>query len=220
MPVSSIEQTEDEVIVEGRTATHRAQHVIVALAPGLCERIRFTPPLTRARRELQRRMFTGSVVKCIVGYERPFWRQDGYSGEGVSDNGLVQLVFDDCSADGQKAALLAFILGDAAREARKLTSELRRQAVIACLERLFGEQAARPSGYVDYDWSGDEWSAGCYGGLHPPGVLSTVGGALRTPCGRIHFAGSESATRWQGFMDGALESGERAAEEVLDFLRS
>jgi monoamine oxidase len=219
-PVEVIEQTADEVIVRSGTHTYRAGRAILALAPGLCERIRFAPELPLARHELQRRMFTGSVIKCIVAYDEPFWRHDGYSGEAVADEGLAQVVFDDCSADGHNAALLVFILGDAARKASCLDLPARRQAVIDGLVRLFGERAARPSGYFDCDWSKDEWSAGCYVGLHPPGVLSTVGTALRAPCGRIHFAGSEAATRWPGFMDGAIESGERAAAEVLEARRS
>jgi monoamine oxidase len=181
----------------------------------VCERIRFRPELPAARSELQRRMPMGSVVKCIVAYDEPFWRRDGYSGEGIADTGLARIVFDDCSPDGKKAALLVFILGDAAREASRLAPEARRQAVVDGLVHLFGERAARPSGYVDHDWIGDEWSAGCYLGLLPPGVLSTVGAALRAPCGRVHFAGTEAATRWAGYLDGAIESGERAANEVL-----
>ena len=219
-PVEAIEQTEDEVVVHSHAHTYRAGRAIIGLAPGLCERIRFTPELTPARRQLQRRMFTGSVVKCIVAYKTPFWRDDGYSGEAVADDGLVRIVFDDCTGDGDKAALLAFIPGDAARKASCLTPEARRQAIIDDLVRLFGERAARPSDYVEYDWIRDPWSVGCYVGLHPPGVLSTVGTALRAPCGRVHFAGSETATRWPGFMDGALESGERAAAEVLEAMRS
>ena len=87
-------------------------------------------------------MFTGSVVKCIIAYDEPFWRHDGYSGEAVADNGLVQVVFDDCSGDGAQAALLAFILGDAARKASVMTPEARRQAVIAELVRFFGKRGS------------------------------------------------------------------------------
>src|SRR5262245_40559601 len=129
-PVEAVEQTADEVMVRSRAHTFRAGRAIVALAPGLCERIRFTPELPAARRELQRRMVTGSVVKCVVAYDEPFWRHNGYSGEAIADDGLAQVVFDDCSEGGHKAALLAFILGDAARRASCLTPDARRQAVI------------------------------------------------------------------------------------------
>jgi monoamine oxidase len=213
--VESIEQSQDGVIVRSRLGTYRAAYAILALAPALCDRVRFTPELLPARRELQRRMVTGSVVKCIVAYNEPFWRREGYSGEAIADNGLVRLVLDDCSPDGRQAALLVFILGDAARKASGMSPETRKQAVIDGLVPLFGERAARPTAYIDRDWIRDEWSAGCYVGLHPPGVLSTLGAALRTPSGRIHFAGSETATRWAGYMDGAIQSGERAAAEVL-----
>ncbi|HRI50352.1 MAG TPA: FAD-dependent oxidoreductase, partial [Pseudomonadota bacterium] len=64
----------------------------------------------------------------------------------------------------------------------------------------------------------ERWSRGCYFGLMPPGTLSRYGAALRTPCGRIHFAGTETAGRWLGYMDGAVESGRRAAREVLPLL--
>jgi monoamine oxidase len=214
-PVEEIEHTEHEVVVRTSAAKYRAAYAILALAPSLCDRIRFTPKLPRARCELQRHMVSGSVVKCVIVYDEPFWRRDGYSGEAIADDGLARVVFDDCSPDGRQAALLVFILGDAARQASKLSLEARRQAVLDALVQLFGKAAAEPVNYVDCDWIRDEWSTGCYVGLHPPGVLSTLGGALRTPCGRVHFAGSEAATRWPGYMDGAIESGERAADEVL-----
>jgi monoamine oxidase len=111
-------------------------------APGLCARIRFTPELTAARVELRRRMFTGSVVKCVVAYDEPFWRHQGLLGEAIADEGLAQVVFDDSFADGTNAALLAFILGDEARKASRLTLDARRQGVIEGLVRLFGERAA------------------------------------------------------------------------------
>src|SRR5262249_5517669 len=143
-PVEAIEQTQEEVIVRSRAGSYRAGRVILALAPALCERIRFTPERTPARRELEQRMPMGSVVKCIVAYEEPFWRREGYSGEAIAEDGFAQVVFDDCSPDGSKAALLVFILGDAARAASRLTPEARRQAVVEGLVRLFGERAARP----------------------------------------------------------------------------
>ena len=50
----------------------------------------------------------------------------------------------------------------------------------------------------------------------PPGVLTEFGSALREPCGRIHWAGTESSAKMYGFIDGAVRSGERAAAEVAE----
>ncbi|HEV8167317.1 MAG TPA: FAD-dependent oxidoreductase, partial [Actinomycetota bacterium] len=61
----------------------------------------------------------------------------------------------------------------------------------------------------------EEHSGGCYAGFFPPGVWTSYGTALRAPVGRLHWAGTETATVWTGYMDGAARSGERAAAEVL-----
>jgi monoamine oxidase len=83
------------------------------------------------------------------------------------------------------------------------------------LGALFGPRATRPLEYLDHDWTSEPWSRGCYAGLMAPGVLTSVGHALAEPVGRIHWAGTETARRWNGYMEGAVASGERAADEVL-----
>ena len=69
------------------------------------------------------------------------------------------------------------------------------------------------------DWSDEEWTRGCYGAHFPPGTWTQFGPALREPCGRLHWAGTETATVWAGYMDGAVRSGERVAAEVAAALR-
>jgi monoamine oxidase len=80
--------------------------------------------------------------------------------------------------------------------------------------RFFGPQAAHPVGFVEKNWNDDPWSGGCYGGVPGPGTLVAYGEALRAPCGRIHWAGTETATEWMGYLEGAIQSGHRAAAEV------
>ena len=67
---------------------------------------------------------------------------------------------------------------------------------------------------ADLDWIAEPWSTGCYVGLPRPGTLTAIGEALRTPCGRVHWAGTETAVEGCGYIDGAVESGERAATEL------
>ena len=68
--------------------------------------------------------------------------------------------------------------------------------------------------HLERDWSADPWTRGCYAGFLPPGALTSYGPALRTPVGRIHWAGTETAEDWNGYIEGAIRSGDRAADEV------
>jgi monoamine oxidase len=163
-------------------------------------------------------MAQGSVVKCMAVYDRPFWRERGLSGQLTSTRGPVSVGFDNSPPDGTPGVLLAFLEGRAAREGARLDPAQRRAAVLGCLARAFGPEAARPDHYVDKAWANDEWSRGCYGGFMPPGAWLDHGSALRAPIGPIHWAGAETATVWNGYMDGAVSSGRRAAAEVLEAL--
>ncbi|MFU8803997.1 MAG: flavin monoamine oxidase family protein [Bradymonadaceae bacterium] len=214
-PVRAIHQDDDgvEVIYDGGKV--RAERVIVALAPTLCGRIDYSPPMPPTRDLLTQRMPMGSIIKCIAAYERPFWREKGFSGELLSDTGAVQLGFDDTSDDGSHAALVGFISGDAARHWSERLDDERRGAVLESFARFFGDEALSPVEYVDKNWLSEEWTRGCYAGVMPPGTWTSCGEAMREPVGRIHWAGTETATRWNGYMDGAIEAGERAAGEVL-----
>jgi monoamine oxidase len=87
--------------------------------------------------------------------------------------------------------------------------------VLAELAGFFGPEAERPTEYLEQDWTAEPWTGGCSAGFTTPGALSRYGPALREPIGRIHFAGSETAQEYFGYMEGAIESGERAAREVL-----
>lgn len=218
-PVLAAEQDERGVTVRTPAGPLRARAVVLAVPPALAHKIDLGPALTPARATLHAEMPMGSVVKCVVAYERPFWREQGFSGEVVLDRGPLRMLFDDCGPDGRHPALVAFAVGSAAKAFGALPEAERRAIVLKTIDRAFGTAPA-PLAYVDKDWAADPWSAGCYVGVAPPGLLTRVGEALRRPCGRVHFAGTETATRWAGYLDGAIESGERAAAEVLDRLRT
>lgn len=217
-PVTAVAQDDRGVRVTTARASYRAQHCIVAIPPTLCNRIDFQPALPAARIALQSRMPMGSVCKCIAVYPRPFWKERGFSGEAVSDRGPIRAVFDDSPHPGSKSghgALIGFMLGDHLRQQGERDAALRRQDVLGAFARFFGDDALHPIDYIEKNWTAEPWSAGCYTGIMPPATLTRFGQALRAPIGRIHFAGTETATHWTGYMDGALESGGRAADEIL-----
>jgi monoamine oxidase len=108
--------------------------------------------------------------------------------------------------------------GDAAGSFWGLALSARRLAVLDQLAGAFGPKARQARDYFETDWSKEHWSRGCPTAIPGPGLLLTYGPSLRQPIGRIHWAGTETSTYWNGYMDGAVRSGERAAQEVLDEL--
>lgn len=214
-PVHAIAQDSDCVTVHSGTGKYQAQYVVVAIPPVLAGKIEWPSGLSIGRRVLHDYVPMGKVLKCVLAYQRPFWRDAGFSGEVVGNGDFVQVVFDDTPANHTYGALVGFALGDAAQRWSDRTRGERARAFRDELARFFGPQAQTPLAYVEKDWTVEPWSRGCYVGLMPPGLLTAHGNAVRAPIGRIHWAGTETALRWNGYMDGAVESGERAAEEIL-----
>jgi monoamine oxidase len=216
VPVRAIRQSGKEgVTLEADRVLVRARRAVVAVAPTLAGRLAYDPPLPGFRDQLTQRMPLGTVAKCMAIYEEPFWRNEGLSGQGLSDTGPVKLTFDNSPPGGSPGVLLGFLEGRRARELGRLPADERRSAVVDCFARLYGPRAARPDAYVERLWAEEEWSRGCYGCHMPPGAWTSYGPALRKPIGRLHWAGAEYATVWSGYMDGAVRSGERAAREAL-----
>jgi monoamine oxidase len=214
-PVRRIEHGEEGVTLRADRVIVRARRAIVAIPPTLAGRIAYDPPLSGYRDQLTQRFPMGACVKCMAFYEEPFWRGDGLSGSAVSDPGPLSIIFDNSPPDGSPGIIVGFLEGHWARELGRVGEDERRTAVLAGLARLFGPRAASPERYLERNWAEEEWSRGCYVGYTPPGVLTAYGPALRTPIGPIHWAGTETATVWNGYMDGAIQSGERAAREAL-----
>jgi monoamine oxidase len=218
-PVGRISQSEAGVRIEASGVEVEAARAIVALPPAIAERIEFDPPLPEERRRLGALLLPGALTKCMALYEEPFWRADGFSGESVTDAGPVTLSFDSSPRDGSAGVLLGFVGGPEARELAAMPVAERRAAVLACFERLYGPRAARPLDYAEQTWSEEEWSGGGPTSNFGPGGWTACGPALRAPVGRVHWAGTETATIWSGYMEGALQAGERAAADVVESSR-
>jgi monoamine oxidase len=219
-PVNQIAQDAQTVTVRASRGSWRARHAIVAVPPMLAGRIDYEPAMPPMRQGLTQRFPMGAVIKCIALYERAFWRERGMSGEAIGDGDPVGVVLasGEMPADLPAArlhSLTGFIEGEPARRWSNRPPAERRQAVLRDLARLLGAEAQEPAEYVEQDWVAELWTGGCSAGVMPAGVLSQFGPALRAPVGRLHWAGSETATEFHGYMEGALESGERAAAEVL-----
>jgi monoamine oxidase len=203
------------VVVDAGAVEIRAKRAILALPPALVPLIAFDPQLPPERLQLARRMTPGWLVKTTAIYDEPFWRAEGLSGEALNEDGPVTMTFDNSPPDGSPGALIGFVGGRDARDFARLGASERRAAVLRSFESLFGPRAAAAERYIERDWAAEEWSGGGPVANFATGGWTASGRVLREPVGPLHWAGTETATRWCGYMDGAVQSGERAAAEVL-----
>jgi monoamine oxidase len=217
-PVRTITQTGTGATVEADGASVNCKQVVVAIPPHLAGRLIYNPEMPGLRDQLTQRIPIGSLIKTIAVYDEPFWRSEGLNGQVTSDQGPVKAMFDASPASGTPGVLLGFIDGNDARTLSDKTPAQRQAAALESYVRYFGSKAANPRQYLDLPWELQTYTRGCPVGVTPPGVLTEYGTALRTPIGRIHWAGTETAFNWAGYMDGAVQSGQRAAQEVIDEL--
>jgi monoamine oxidase len=214
-PVRRLRQDAAGVEVLTDTVTVRAKRVINTAPPILAGRMDYDPPLPPVKSQLMDRSPAGQCIRCYAVYPEPFWRTDGFTGLGTDMDGPPGLSIDITPRYGTPGVLSAYIFGPPARHYATVSKEERKKAFLDGLVKRFGPKAARPVHYDERDWAAQEFSRGDMFAHYPPGVLTGFGKALREPCGRIHWAGTETASIWAGSMEGAIRSGERAADEVI-----
>ncbi len=218
-PVHRIEQRHGRVTVHAKGIDVEAREVILAVPPALAARIRFAPKLPAAHLKLLKGIAPGHLIKWEAVYDRPFWRDAGLSGQAVSELGPANTTFDNTPPSGSPGILFGFVGGAQARRFAKRSRAQRREQVLTNFVSCFGEEARNPRSSFELDWTQEAWTRGCPVGHTGQNVLHKYGHLLRKRVGHIHWAGTEFATYWNGYMDGAVRSGEVAASEVLKALR-
>jgi monoamine oxidase len=213
-PVSVIATEGDSAVVTSAERTVRARRAIVAVSPAIAGRIEFEPALPPAREALGQRMPMGAYMKGVAVYERAWWRDRGLSGLAFADRGPVQMVVDAGPAGGEPGVLVGFVTGAPARAMGGLAADARRRAVLDAMTAALAPEAATPVAYRDFNWLEERWSRGGPVGLMGPGTLTGLGPVLKEPVGPVHWAGTDTATEWNGYMEGAIQAGERAAGEI------
>jgi monoamine oxidase len=214
-PVYKIEQHRHGVTVVAEHVTVRAKYVIVAIPPTLAGRIEYDPLMPSQRDGFTQRNPQGALIKVEAFFERPWWRDNGLTGAAVSTLGPAKTTFDVSPEDGKIGGLLGFVGGDEARKYSGHPAALKR-AVLSNFSLFFneGKPIPKPTSMHVMDWTMEEWTRGCPVAIAAPGVISEYGPHIARPVGRIHWAGTDTATYWHGYMDGAVRSGYRAAAEV------
>jgi monoamine oxidase len=214
-PVRQITQHDDGVTVRADDVTVRARRAIVAIPLAIASSIVYEPMLPVDRAFLHQRMPGGAVLKISVIYDEPFWRADGLSGQSASPGSPATLTIDACTDTGKPGVMCVITEGPAARRLTRLDAAERKAVVIRELVDRFGHKANAHREFHEQNWTIERYSGGGMISHAPTGVLTEFGYTLREPCGRVHWAGTESSAIMCGWIDGAIRSGERAAAEVM-----
>lgn len=217
-PAIHINQDSQGVEVQTTKGKYSAKFTIVAMPPHLAGRITYEPPMPSLRQQLTQRVPMGSCAKLLISYDRPFWREKGLAGIGFGNCKWIELCADSSDPETGVGVIATFVVGDRYKNWCLMNEVDRRSAVLLDLADYFGDEALSPATYDEVDWPREQWVGGGYAAFMPPGVWTTFGEALVAPVGRIYWAGTEMANRWAGFFDGAVRTGEAAANSITSLL--
>ena len=205
---------EDATVVLADGEEIRARYVLSTLPPRLATKLEHDPPLPAWRAEAADKVSPGKVIKAHLLFDEPFWRSRGLSGQSSADEGAVRVTFDTTPEDVRGGHLMGFFAGSEADSLSKRTAAIRERAFYESVKQSFGAEIPKPVAYIERDWAAEEFSGGCHGAHFTPGIWTTVGPGLAEPEGVLHWAGAEYATKFNGYMEGAVRSGLSAAAAV------
>lgn len=212
--VRQVDQDDRGVTVQTATAQYRGSSLIVATPPQTYAAMGLLPRLPSHQQQVIADFRAGAVVKTLLVFDRAWWREHGLSGTILSPGGLCNSSLDASHPGSGVAQLVVFATaGSAGRLAASGSEQQRIARVLDWLRAVTKVRVPPPIAARSVDWNADPWSAGGYSSRRGPGGWATAP-ELFEPVGRIHFAGTETATEWRSFMEGALQSAERAVGEV------
>ncbi|WP_420176881.1 flavin monoamine oxidase family protein [Luteococcus sp. OSA5] len=214
--VTAISQNDDHVVLTlADSAPVQAREVIVTLPPRLLSTVDFEPGLPQWRADAATQIPAGNVIKAALVYESPWWRRAGLSGQVGSGEGAMRVIVDNSNPSEKTGVLMGFFEGGEASGISRRSAFLRQRAMEEAVNAAFGDTHPEPLAYVDRDWSREEFTGGCHGAHFAPGVWTATGPSLAASEGRVHFAGAEYSSKYNGYMEGAVLSGEQVAQQLI-----
>lgn len=215
-PVVSLRRDETGVAVRTPTQVLSATKVIVTVPPPVATEITHEPPLPPDRVNVQERTHMGTVYKAVAVYAGPWWREHR-NAELIMLGNPGCAVFDSSPPDGP-GHLTILVGGPQGRALDGLSVAERRATVLRPIAEHLGPEALEPASWHEKAWHLDEHVGGGYIALPDLGSGPRMWPTLTTPVGHIHWAGAETGDDHPGYLDGAIESGNRAALEVIEAL--
>ena len=202
----------------GKDARLRADYVVLAVPATVVRSLRFDPPLPSPMRQAVTTLPYGPATKTLLQFKRRFWRGRRRTNAYATDL-PIGTIWDANEEQPGRTGILTLMAGGSAS---KTTQESMAAGGIERLLSALHWLGPAPRALLDFrqiTWENDPWAGGGYAAF-----TTTYDPALRQwlaqPHGRCFFAGEHTSIRWQGYMNGAVESGLRAAFDVITMAQS
>jgi monoamine oxidase len=215
--VTHIKQGNDQVEVYSKNKVLLSKAVLVTVPLPTMDRINFEPQLPSAVHELCKTIVRGHAVKVVAVYDSPWWRTEGYSGTINDPDGLFDLVIDS-SPDSKYGVLVGLVTGPRANNIEKLESKELQRLFTKYIERSFGHSQL-PISFNYFNWGDYKYALGAYSARRAINQWTKAKDCLQQPFQRVYFAGTETALEWRGYVEGALESGERQGQKIATMIK-
>ncbi len=210
--VEEIYQSKGIVTVKTKDAKFVCDAVICTVPTASLQKIKFTPELPPIQQKAAESLIYARIIKNSVLYDERFWEADDFS--MVSDTTSHYYFHSTQKQAGKQGILTAYAIGEKA-DVLASQDDKRRMEIIANDLVPFNKNAPNLArGIASYAWQRDEFSKGAYA-IYRPGQWFGVRPHLLKPHGKVLFAGEHLSDDWQGFMEGAIETGEAAAESLI-----
>lgn len=218
-PVTQIKYSGDCVQVVTENETFHASRAIITIPSAVMPEVKFTPELPVLKHKCLEHVLAPLAYKMHFIYDKPFWYEQGLSGNTTKSEGYVYETYNNTVDDSRDGIISLFSYGNEANELRGKTKQERQQIITDELVELFGEKAAQFKEYIEYDWSTQVYTRGCFSGHFSTNGWYTLGKELNKNVGPLYWAGTELAAQWNGYCDGAVRSGEETADRVIKSLK-
>ena len=187
--------------------------MVLAIPLTTVRHIEFNPPLPMAHQNLVNEISYGAVTKVLIEYRKRFWNYMGWNGRLTTDSPIVITWFATSQIQSEGGVITVYTGGAPGEKLSALSGEERIKVAVAEIEKHFPGSSDLIEHTATVAWPNEPFTRGSYMAL-APGQVTAHWCTLFEPAGRLYFAG-EHASPIQGFMEGAVESGQRVAASII-----